>query len=275
MGLFDLFKPKWKHSNPEIRKTAVDELTDQTALMEVVKNEEDQEIRKSAARKLTDQAVLTGLAKNENQDVSVRRIAINKLTDQSVLAYLVKNSKFIYVQTEAEFRLAEVYVTELPDQASLMNAAENHENRMIRAEAVKKIKNHAHLVKIVKNTSEDCSVRCAAVDKLTDLDHSFLESLAANDKCSSVRESAVRKLTDQVILAGLAQNDHDWTVRAAATRKLSDQTILECVVGDDTDTYVRIEAIKKILNKVLLLQVLNNDRDPQVRQAAEYRLSEI
>ena len=39
MGFFDLFKPKWKHSNPEIRKAAIDKITDQSILADILKND--------------------------------------------------------------------------------------------------------------------------------------------------------------------------------------------------------------------------------------------
>ena len=70
MGIGDLFKPKWRHSNREIRLAAVLELKDQAALASVVNNESDEEIRQAA----------------------MERIRLEELTDQTLLAFLSRPS---------------------------------------------------------------------------------------------------------------------------------------------------------------------------------------
>ena len=42
MGLTDLFRPKWKHSDSSVRRAAVKELDDQAALAYVAKNDKEQ-----------------------------------------------------------------------------------------------------------------------------------------------------------------------------------------------------------------------------------------
>lgn len=39
MNIFDLFRPKWKHSNPYVCKASVKELTDQALLAEIAKTD--------------------------------------------------------------------------------------------------------------------------------------------------------------------------------------------------------------------------------------------
>ena len=48
MGLGDLLKPKYKHSNPDIRKKAISKLDDLKLLEEIVRNENNEEVKKSA-----------------------------------------------------------------------------------------------------------------------------------------------------------------------------------------------------------------------------------
>jgi hypothetical protein len=46
MAFIDLFRPKWKHSNWQVRETAVKKLTDQAVLDEVAKNDSYWVVRK-------------------------------------------------------------------------------------------------------------------------------------------------------------------------------------------------------------------------------------
>ena len=85
MGLRDLFRPKWKHSNGRVRVAAVKTLTDEAVLTELVRTDADWSVRRAAVKKLTDQAMLTELAKT-NEDPCVRWAASKALTDQALLA---------------------------------------------------------------------------------------------------------------------------------------------------------------------------------------------
>ncbi len=55
MGLMDIFKPKWKHSDPEIRILGVNKLSDQAMLAEVAKGDEDYLVRETAVDRIEDQ----------------------------------------------------------------------------------------------------------------------------------------------------------------------------------------------------------------------------
>ena len=45
MALLDLFKPKWKHSDPKVRLKAIEEITNQQVLKEVAKNPQGRQNR--------------------------------------------------------------------------------------------------------------------------------------------------------------------------------------------------------------------------------------
>ena len=64
MALGDLLRPKWKHSNPEVRLEAVAELTDQDGdkLTEIATTDEDPKIRLAAVARIDDQAILEQIA---------------------------------------------------------------------------------------------------------------------------------------------------------------------------------------------------------------------
>ena len=51
MALSDLFKPKWKHSDPNVRKAAILNITDQKVLAEVAKNDYSESKDKGNSRR--------------------------------------------------------------------------------------------------------------------------------------------------------------------------------------------------------------------------------
>jgi len=49
MSLIDSFtKPQWQHRKPEVRKTAIDQLDDQTVLVDLVNADPDPDVRSHA-----------------------------------------------------------------------------------------------------------------------------------------------------------------------------------------------------------------------------------
>jgi len=58
MSLLNPFRPRWKHSDPEVRKVAVETLTDERALAFVFENDPSEEIRRMAFDRISDQSLL-------------------------------------------------------------------------------------------------------------------------------------------------------------------------------------------------------------------------
>lgn len=107
MALLDLFKPKWKHSDPKVRLKAIEEITNQQVLKEVAKNDENWEVRKTATIKITYKTILADIAKNdENSDV--RKIATAKLTTKTILNDIAKNDVNSDVRKAAIKRLTDI-----------------------------------------------------------------------------------------------------------------------------------------------------------------------
>jgi hypothetical protein len=55
MGLIDLFRPKYRHSNRNVRKAAVYKLTDEHLLAKIAKTDSGIWVRDAALRRLIDQ----------------------------------------------------------------------------------------------------------------------------------------------------------------------------------------------------------------------------
>jgi tetratricopeptide (TPR) repeat protein len=92
---------------------------------------------------------------------------------------------------------------------------------------------------------------------------------AKNDNTSNARLAAVKKLTDQTLLADIAKNDNDSIVRLAAVKKLTDQTLLADIAKNTKDPVVRLTTVKKLDAKTVLIdiaKVYTNKADIQYRQ---------
>ena len=115
------------------RLEAVEKLTDQTCLSEVVKQAtkfDDQAVREAALRKLTDQALLADLIINDDDGSLLAfgtRVLFDRLTDPVRLADVARNAKTNNMRSLA--------INELADQAVLTDLAENDENAGIRQTA--------------------------------------------------------------------------------------------------------------------------------------------
>ena len=111
MGLFDPFRPKWKHSNPDVRIAAASEASDENILIEMASQDREWFVRHNAFDVLRSrncgQHVYARLAR-ESRDEEIRRKAIKKLTDQSVLQDVASNDKYRYIRDAAEHRLEEL-----------------------------------------------------------------------------------------------------------------------------------------------------------------------
>jgi hypothetical protein len=97
-----------------VRGAAVERLTNQTALAQVVKNESTASIRKAAVANLVDQTLITDMATND-KNPSVRGAAVERLTNQAVLAHVAKNEEVASIRRAA--------VAKLTDQIMLAEVA--------------------------------------------------------------------------------------------------------------------------------------------------------
>lgn len=111
MGLFDVFRPKWKHSDPDVRVAAASELDDENILIEMAAKDREWFVRHHAFDVLRSrdcgQHVYAQLARTAS-DEEIRRKAIKKLTDQAVLQEVAANDKYRYIRDAAEHRLEEL-----------------------------------------------------------------------------------------------------------------------------------------------------------------------
>lgn len=206
MGLMDIFRPKWKHSDSNVRMAAVETLTDQVVLAEIARTDENRKVCEAAFGKLTDQSILAGIARIGWEEDYVRVAAIQKLADQALLAEIAKTD----------------------------------EKWVVREAAVRKMTDQSILAGIARKFLEEDHVRVAAVERLTD--QTLLAEIVQKESRKDVCLAAVKRLTDQALLAEIAKTNEKWDVRMAAKNKVTDQTLLAGIAREVTinETFIRI-----------------------------------
>lgn len=122
------------------------------------------------------------------------------------------------------------------------------------------------------------SVRYLAVKKLTD--QAVLAEIATHDESSDVREAAVsnRYLADQALLGTLANNDRDSGVRVTAATRLNDKSLAQAIIGDiatrGEHARDRQRAVDFLVDQAVLARIAKTDTDGSVRQAAADQLND-
>ncbi len=158
--MINLFRPGWKHPDPQERIRSVSRMSSNIVLMDVYEHDEDATVRAAVVSRLKDQELLTNIAEND-KDYIVRKAAylsmskndLIKLTNQAYIADVAKNDKDCAVRYAA--------VRKLTDQTVLVDIAKNDKERRVRYDAVRKLTDQTVLVDIAKN-DEDSSMREAA-----------------------------------------------------------------------------------------------------------------
>lgn len=183
MGFFNLFRPDWQNSNPEVRATAVAKLdaSNQSTLSNVAMNDADPKIRNIAIRKITDAETLQKILASET-DLSNKRDAEVRL--QETLSEHLKNFREVpgkkeldAIQTIAGTRFADDLLKSMPNS----------------------------------------ELKLALVQKTTK--QSVLELVALKDAKAEIALAAVERIDRENILQNIAQNSRHTEVRQKAAEK--------------------------------------------------------
>ena len=112
MAIFDLFRPKWKHSDPDVRIAAAQQLEDPNTLMQMAAGDREWFVRHRVfdviRDKFANQTTYAFLARN-SIDEEIRRKAVKLVSDVTVLEDIAKSEKYRYVRDAAEHRLEELH----------------------------------------------------------------------------------------------------------------------------------------------------------------------
>lgn len=116
--------------------------------------------------------------------------------------------------------------------------------------------------------------RDRALKKVEKLPQDKLVQAALEAPDWRIREEAIARLTDPMILAKAAESDSIVNNRLVAVERIMDQAVLVRIAGNDTDHMVRIEAIGKVTDQEALARIAENDTNQDVCKAALKRVSD-
>lgn len=191
MAFLDVFKPKWKNSNPTLRRMAIERITKLSVLKKIVLTEEDKEIVTIAIGKITDCKVLYSIVQ-KCQDSKVIKEIITKIKDQKLLYQIAK-----YGDIE-NTRIAATKL--LTDQDFLIDLVHNDESHYVRRKAAEKISNVEKIIDVY-NTEVDSVVKTIIIDNLKDINH--LNKLYQNETSKYYKKHIIKAISDNSTIIDL------------------------------------------------------------------------
>lgn len=208
MGLVDLFRPKYRHSDVSVRSEAVRALS------------------------ADDAVVLTTIAKSD-RDAGVRRLAIEKLREADVLADIAASESDSAVRSFAKGRAAELWssaaggsdeaaatralngILKLGDQSTLADLAARSPLASIRKRALAELREPRALAELAKGNAA-VEVRLEAVARIDDAE--ALRALAIDVAQKEIALAAVEKLDDAARLEQVALKAKNKAARQRARK---------------------------------------------------------
>jgi hypothetical protein len=264
-----------KDENSYVRLAAVEKLTNQSALSEIINKETDNSVRETAKRrytylcindlkKLTDQKILAEIAKkDENRDL--RLAAVTNLTDQSLLLEIVKASDDLLLQEEA------VNNPNFTDQSALLDLAKSSAHLALRKAAIKKISEQAVLIELIKS-SDYKDLHSTAIINITD--QAVLKEILKSADYKDIHSAAIQKITDQKLIIEVVKSSEHEYLKSAATRVLTDQTLLTEIAETDESYATRMALVHNLnfIDLEMIARIAKTDSHFAVRNAAASRI---
>jgi hypothetical protein len=191
MSLLDRFRqPRWKHTDRDVRVSAVEALGDdeQDVLQAIAREDEDATVRRLATARLDDPAVLAGIHRSDS-DLTVRDEARKLLVDLAL--------------DEDDQARAEAALAGLDDERDLMTVAKGTTFEVVGRAAMLRVSTERALGTVARHASHP-AVRLAALERIVSPE----ERLAV----------AVKGEHKDVALAALGLIDDDAALELVATR---------------------------------------------------------
>jgi hypothetical protein len=229
MGIADLFRPKYRHSDVRVRTEAVKALSsdDAATLIQVAQTDRDIGVRRIAIEKINEATALAEIAAAE--------------TERSLREFAGERAAQLYTSTackdnESAANDALSGIIKLGDQHALIDVAVSAKVAAIRKRAFGELRDPKALAELAKNNDAPQDLRLAAVGRIDDGD--VLRALAVDTTSKEVGLAAVDKVDDNDRLDNIANKAKNKAVRQRARKVLQELTEAERakkkpVVSDD------------------------------------------
>ncbi len=209
MSLLDRLRPRWHHSDPDVRAAAVRELgrEEHELLAAVAEHDEDARVRRLAIKKLGDAGVLLGVA-DRDPDEALRRLA-----HERAVALLTDTA-----MTDGDVGACEEALARLSDAKRLVTVAIGAAHASVRSAALARVTDERCLADIARQ-AHDPAVRLAAVGRIGDA--SLLRRVASAEGPAEIAQAALDRIENPEILHAIAEDvSASKRVRQAAQHRL-------------------------------------------------------
>ncbi|MDR2598819.1 MAG: hypothetical protein LBC73_00910 [Oscillospiraceae bacterium] len=238
------------HFNDDVRKSAIKIITDQSTLAYIITNSLYMDDQKTAINKLTNQNILAEVLKSDfnytirsdySFDFAFATTVLSKVTDQSLIKKIAIESKNTRIRSMARERL--------DDKSAVSDEylAKHDADPDTRIASIKKVKDKNVLADIAKNDSIH-TVQIAAIKQIQD--QTVLADIAKNDIEPDVQKKAVERLQDQAALIDIANRDIHYSVRILAADKLTDPTVTQGIYTDVIKKGLPFHELEYLIRKV-------------------------
>lgn len=287
MNIFNVFRPKWKYGDSQVRLAAVGKLTNQGRLAKIALTDQDNDVRLSAVNRITEQTLLATIAK-ENGFRDCGLAAVMKLTDQKLLSNVAKeNSSYINPVCVAAIeritdqgQLADIYmnakddelrmaaIRKISDQSFLADVAKIYRNKIIFETILAKLTDQKLLtdVAVMTEFGETC---LEVVMHLTSISERLLAQkiidIANTDHIVACHKdkliAAIEKINHQDLLKDLALNGKNIKMRVVAAESITDNALLSELARNAKCDVVRMAAVRNINDQALLANIARDNED--------------
>lgn len=167
MNFLDRLRPKWQHSDPDIREQAVHSLNDQEILARIASDDAAEPVRLAAILKLTDQTLLASFACNSD---GLAMPATKHLTDEKLITAIALTAPLREVRIWA--------VDQINDNTALHRVATSDTDPWIRAKARNKrlgpdakrdfIRGELSKLRLAERTAREVGEVCGSLEDICD-----------------------------------------------------------------------------------------------------------
>lgn len=209
MSFLDFFRPRWRHSDIEVRSEAVRQLgaDDLPLLAKIVRQDVDARVRKIALKKIDDPALLGELAAND-PDETLRKAAAEKASEL-LIATAVKG---------ADPAQSLAALDQIKGDRAIADVAKRAGDPDVRRKAVDRISDGHALADVARNAA-DAEIRTRAVGRIDD--PAQLREVAIHDPVKEVGLAALARVSDGDALELILKRAKSKAVKAAARERLT------------------------------------------------------
>lgn len=287
MSLIDRLKPRWQHSDPNIRADAVRQLSkeDLEVLTSIASTDPDARVRRIAVKKLEDPRLLLEIGQNDpeqslrqfaseragqilldiasgDSELDECRRALELLPEPRYLAQVAKGARLEVIRREALARLS--------DEKWLADVARDARDAQVRSEALSRLENPV-ILRTVAQAQGNGELALAAVEKLEDPEalHEIAEARSApkavRRRAREKRDALIddqhplrlkaRREALEVVCSRLEELSRDSDVerlRSALTEsEVEWAAISATATADSSGLEARYSAARKVLTDIL------------------------